>query len=314
MRIAHLSDLHVSSPAGVSPARLLNKRLTGYVNWRLRRSAMHRPEYVAAIAKEISRQAVDHVVVTGDITNLALEQEFDLAAQVLRDGLGADASCISVVPGNHDLYTGGAERAQRFATCFAGYMTSDLPLYSVSVPAGRFPFVRLRGPVVVIGLSSALARAPMVASGCVGRSQLHALARILEDKEVRGRTPVIMVHHPVHNPPSCVKSALEGLSDAGELREILNRLTRGLVVHGHLHRRVRRSVRTIAGSIPAVGATSASLQHPDEARVAGFNVYEIDDAGSVTHVDAHVFEPEHGTFRSRPIASTSEYPPPLSRA
>ena len=135
--------------------------------------------------------------------------------------------------------------------------------------------MKLRGPVAIIGLSSALARAPLVAAGRLGRSQLHALARILEDKEVRGRTPIIALHHPVHNPPSWIKSTLEGLSDAGELREILNRLTRGIVLHGHLHRRVRRSVRTIAGSIPAVGATSASLCHDDPARAAGFNLYEI---------------------------------------
>jgi 3',5'-cyclic AMP phosphodiesterase CpdA len=307
MRIAHLSDLHVSSPQGVDPRRLLGKRVTGYANWRLRRSAMHRSEYVRLLAEEIARQGVDHVVVTGDVTNLALEQEFDLARETLRASLGGDASRVSIVPGNHDLYTAGAERDRRFATRFADYMASDVPSLRVSVPGGMFPFVRLRGPVAIIGLSSAVARPPMVASGALGRAQIHALARVLDHEAVRARTPVIALHHPVHDPDSWLKGVLEGLTDAADLRSVLRCLSRGIVLHGHLHRRVRRAVETAQGSIPSVGATSASLHHEDADRAAGFNVYELDDAGTVTHIDAHVLEPAHGTFRVFPIAQAAPH-------
>ncbi len=83
MRIAHFSDLHLLSLEGVPAWRFLNKRLTGWVNLRLKRGHMHKASYVRAIAREIARSRIDHVVVTGDLTNLALEPEFELARGVL---------------------------------------------------------------------------------------------------------------------------------------------------------------------------------------------------------------------------------------
>jgi 3',5'-cyclic AMP phosphodiesterase CpdA len=303
MRIAHFSDLHLLSLAGVAPHRFLNKRLTGYANLRLKRGSIHRSAYVRAIAKEIQRQGVDHAVITGDITNLALEPEFELAREVIRDDLGLDASHVSMVPGNHDLYTMGAERQQRFAAYFADYIASDLPALGADVPAGRFPFVKLRGPVAIIGLSSAVARLPFVAAGRLGRPQLDALARILAHDEVRTRTVVIAIHHPVHNPASRVKALLEGLSDAEALTALLQGLPRGLILHGHLHRRVQQDVTTRSGFLTSVGATSASLHHEDAARFAGYNLYEIDDSGRIARLDAHVFEPGEERFFVQAIPS-----------
>jgi 3',5'-cyclic AMP phosphodiesterase CpdA len=301
MRIAHFSDLHLLSLDGVGPLRFLNKRLTGYANLRLKRGSIHRSAYVRAIAKEISRRGIEHVVITGDLTNLALEPEFELAREVIRDDLGLDASRVSVVPGNHDVYTSGSQKKLRFSMYCADYIASDLPLLSVSVPAGRFPFVKLRGPVAIIGLSSAVTRPPFVAAGHLGRSQLHALSCILDHPEVRKRTPVIAIHHPIHNPASRMKSLMEGLSDARELTAILQGVKRGLILHGHLHRRIHRDLMTRDGAMSSVGATSASLHHDDDARSAGFNLYEIDDGGSITHTDAHVFEPDRGSFRAQAI-------------
>src|SRR5579872_6414533 len=103
MKIAHLSDLHLLALQGVPARRFLNKRLTGWVNLRLKRGSIHRASYVQAIAQEITRIDVDHVVVTGDLTNLALEAEFELVRDLFERELGIDPSRVTVVPGNHDL-------------------------------------------------------------------------------------------------------------------------------------------------------------------------------------------------------------------
>ncbi|MEO8878656.1 MAG: metallophosphoesterase, partial [Polyangiaceae bacterium] len=196
MRIAHLSDLHVLALAGVSPHRFFNKRLTGYANLRLKRKHIHRRGYVEAIAKEITVSKIDHVVVTGDLTNLALEAEFEAARDLLENGLGLSPKDVSVVPGNHDLYTAGALRKRRFTEFFAEYIKSDLPDLAANTPLGAFPFVRLRGPCAIIGLTSAVPRLPFVASGNIGRAQLEAFGKIMEHPEVAKRTPVILIHHP----------------------------------------------------------------------------------------------------------------------
>lgn len=297
MRLAHFSDLHVLSMDGTPPSRFFNKRFTGWVNLRLKRQHEHKPDYVREIAREVTRAKVDHVIITGDLTNLALEQEFGTVRDLLEVELGLDREHVSVVPGNHDLYTRGALRARRFTTFFEPFLRSDLPELSAQIGLGRFPFVKLRGPLAIIGLSSAVPRPPLVASGELGAPQLEALARILAHDEVRRRTPIVALHHPIHNPASRVKALIEGLWDAEHLIDALAEVSHGLLLHGHLHERVQRHLRTRAGRVLAVGATSASLDHDNEHKMAGFNLYDFDDAGGLRSVEARVFDPAKGSFR-----------------
>ncbi len=293
VRIAHLSDLHLLSLEGAVPTRLFNKRFTGWVNLKLHRGHKHKPAPVHASGAALRDLGVDHVVVTGDLTNLALEGEFELVASFL-GGFGYRPEDVSVVPGNHDTYTRGSHRTSRFKAYMAPYITSDVDL---GLAAGTsFPFVRLRGPAAVIGLSSAVPRPPLVASGHLGEPQLEALERALAHPEVARRTPVILIHHPLHNPRSRMKVLLEGLTDAPALAARLGVLSHGLVLHGHLHRRIHRSLATSTGSIDAVGATSASLLHDDADRMAGFNVYDLADDGAITRIGAYRFDPRDGKF------------------
>lgn len=297
MRIAHFSDLHLLDLTGVGAHRFLNKRLSGYANIALKRGSVHKSAYVRAIAREIRGAGVDHVCITGDLTNLALEPEYALAQRVLEDDLGLDPSDVTVVPGNHDLYTRGALRSGRFAEYFAKYLASDLPELAVDLGIGRFPVVKLRGPAAIIGLSSAVPRPPFVAAGRLGKPQLAALARVLAHPEVKRRVPVVALHHPAHNPKSRLKTLLEGLHDAAPLLAQLDGVARALVLHGHLHRRMQRIHDTTGGTVHALGATSASLFHVDDARMAGFNIYELGPDG-VTGVEAHVYEPDGDRFRA----------------
>jgi 3',5'-cyclic AMP phosphodiesterase CpdA len=297
IRVAHFSDLHVLALDGVGPTRFMNKRFTGWVNLRLKREHKHRPGHVRAVAREVARAKVDHVVITGDLTNLALEQEFEAVSRLIESELGLPKEDVTIIPGNHDLYTRGAMRARRFTRFFAPYLISDLPDLAADISLGRFPVVKLRGPLAIIGMSSAVPRPPLVASGQLGTKQLEALERILAHDEVKRRTPIIALHHPIHNPPSWLKTQVEGLVDASDLRDVVKDVKHGLLLHGHLHGRMQRHLETKAGSILAVGATSASLHHEDEHRMAGFNLYELDDDGKLIDIEAHIFEPETETFR-----------------
>jgi 3',5'-cyclic AMP phosphodiesterase CpdA len=296
VRIAHLSDLHLLSLEGAVPYRLFNKRITGYMNLRFHRKSVHKPFAVRAAAREIRRLGIDHVVITGDVSNLALENEFALVRRFLAEDLGLPPERVSLVPGNHDAYTGGAHRSRRFATTFAEYLRSDLP--DLTPPGEVFPFVHLRGPAAIIGLSTAVPRPPLVASGVIGAPQLRALERILAHPEVVSRTVVILQHHPIHNPSSLAKRTLEGLADAEAEAKLLRKLQRGLVLHGHLHRRIHRKLTTDRGHLDAVGATSASLLHESDERMAGFNVYEVDPAdGQVRSIASHRLHGDAEQFR-----------------
>jgi 3',5'-cyclic AMP phosphodiesterase CpdA len=298
VRIAHLSDLHMLCMEGARPHRFLNKRITGYQNLRFRRSAVHKPFAVRAAAREIRRLAVDHVVITGDVSNLALEGEFDLVRTLLEQDLALPPDRVSIVPGNHDAYTRGAHRSARFQRAFEPFVQSDLPALTA---LGPFPFVRLRGPVAIIGMSTALPRLPLVASGALGQVQLKALDRVLAHPEVRDRTPVVLQHHPWHNPVSPSKRLLQGLDDADAEWTLLRRLSRGLLLHGHLHRRILRALPTDRGQLHAVGATSASLLDDSDEKMAGFNLYEISDSGAIETLTSMRLDPTTETFREVPI-------------
>src|SRR5262249_47526978 len=95
---------------------------------------------------------------------------------------------------------------------------------------------------------------------------------------------------------SRIKTHLEGLRDAPALLAHLRPLAGGLLLHGHLHRRIQRAVPGAAGGLLQVGATSASLHNDAADRVAGFNMYDVGEAGGPASILAHVYSPATGEF------------------
>jgi hypothetical protein len=49
-------------------------------------------------------------------------------------------------------------------------------------------------------------------------------------------------------------------------------------------------LRTAAGELDVVSASGAALDHPSDAVRAGYNLYEIDDDGRITSIEARVFD------------------------
>ena len=302
LRIAHISDLHVLSRSGTKWREMLfNKRITGYANTLLRRSRVHRREFLLAVLRAAAQDA-DHVVVTGDITNLALESELE-EARALLDAMRAD---VTVIPGNHDIYLPSTHRERRFPHHFATFMRSDLPEHAIDLPAGAFPCVKLRGSAAIIALSSAVPRPPFIAAGLLGRNQLEALRRVLEHPDVVRRMPVLLVHHsPIDSRPRW-QQLRDGLVDAAALRETLMPLERGLVLFGHIHVRVRCTLRTKAGALDVVSASGAALDHPDLSIRAGFNQYDIDDEGRVVRIAAMTVDPSNSSMMTANIRERAE--------
>src|SRR5437868_13873878 len=108
---------------------------------------------------------------TGDVVNLAIEAEFAPALTWLRS-LGPPDR-VTAIPGNHDAYVRSTQH--RFAEVFSDYLRGD----DSSDRGATFPFLRRRGPIALIGLTSAVPTGPLMATGWIGRAQLEALERIL---------------------------------------------------------------------------------------------------------------------------------------
>jgi 3',5'-cyclic AMP phosphodiesterase CpdA len=107
------------APGRVGP--LLGKRVFGWLSWRARRGSIHRTEVLEALLEELTAAAPDQIVITGDLTNVSLEEEFVAALDWLRR-IG-DPQRVTAIPGNHDAYV-PVPRARSW-DLWAEYLVSD---------------------------------------------------------------------------------------------------------------------------------------------------------------------------------------------
>jgi 3',5'-cyclic AMP phosphodiesterase CpdA len=258
--LAHLSDWHLASAPRAAELKL--KRALGLINWHRGRKYVHRPDVLEATLRDAAASGSDHVAVTGDLVNFSLPAEYERAGALLAT-LGPPRD-VTVIPGNHDIYVRGTETAPN--AFWGDYMRGDDGV-------GGFPFLRRRGDIALIALSSALPTAPLLATGRLGQPQLTRLSELLD--RTRDSFRVVLIHHPPVTPPA---RHLRRLVDAADLLRVLAERGAELLLHGHDHcSSVVRLEGPDRSGIPAVGVPSASAraQHHGEG-AAGYNVFQID--------------------------------------
>jgi len=238
MRFLHCSDVHVTANYAAIPFLRLGWRrwiALGELTWGGRAAAYARaPETLHQIVRDCQAHRVDHLLVTGDLTAYALPNEFEGAHSALRPYSEDPAHC-TIIPGNHDTYTPGANASGRFAQWFGPLGRSEMPEYQRE---GPFPLVKLPGEgVAVVGLLSArVPPLPGASWGVIGRRQLDGLAALLKDPRMAGRAVLVMVHHAPLRKDGRPDKLHHGLVDARALFELV-RGERFAVLHGHIHKR-----------------------------------------------------------------------------
>ena len=79
MRIAHISDIHTTTSSSFQT--------------RLR-----------TLLQSIRHHRVDHLIITGDLTDKATEDEYDTVIRLLNEYGFSSGNELTVIPGNHDMY------------------------------------------------------------------------------------------------------------------------------------------------------------------------------------------------------------------
>ena len=174
---------------------------------------------------------------------------------------------VTVVPGNHDAYV----RATRhhFAGTFKDYLRGD-----AEADGAAFPFLRRRGPLALIGVSSAVPTLPLMATGRLGRTQLDALDRSLAQLSDEEAFRVLLVHHPLHS-----GSRIKRLTDSKALRAVLKARGVDLILHGHDHIHSTTWIEGVDKQIPAIGVPSASALAHRHYPAAAYNLFSIQRDG-----------------------------------
>jgi Icc protein len=266
LRIAHLSDLHVAD-RGRYPRN----------GFAAKDCDRHSSRLAKGLLSALKEAAVDHLVVTGDLTLSSEASEFERVAEMLRPW--AEKGKLTVVPGNHDVWTNEAAQSGRFLRVIG--------------PDGRgmrraaspYPLaVQLSPEVVLVALDSARhGEKPFETPGRLGGAQLAAAREMVRENAKEGRAVLLALHHHVVLPPERVPSdacvAKMPLADADKIVRLVAEMPVAAVLHGHRHCAYRVDLPGASGPTPVLCAGSASRVTDEPVRRARAYVYEVDKSG-----------------------------------
>lgn len=280
------------------------------------------------MVEDMNALGVDHVLCTGDVTNLALRQEFEFARTHF-DRLKLGPAGVTVLPGNHDAYVAAgiplfSEMFGAFATTDPGWEwtaadgdASDEKIHAprtAASPSDRalvpmvphWPIVRVRGELAIIGLSTSRQTPWFTAYGRLGNAQLARLDRVLADPRLAGKVRVVAIHHPPAGKRA--QSKIRGLRDYAAFAEVIAARGADLIVHGHEHRCMNEELRGPAGPVSVRGISSGTYLHNKPERTARYRIYDIEH-GRITRDHVRVWDRERGCFtepaREQPVEAAT---------
>lgn len=299
--LAHLSDAHL---AGLRKREIFRnfrgKRLLGAYSWFMNRQHHHQLVVANAVRDSILDARIDHVALTGDLVNIAMWNEFSAAATWVSTFGTPDR--LSFIPGNHDTYVPVPwEKGLNYLT---PWMTPDRQEGSIDEPT--FPYVRMRRMVALIGLNSGRPQPYFSAGGTVGEQQLRDLKHVLDLLGQQGFFRIVMIHHP---PLPGLAVPRKALSDAAALKQVLIEEGCELVLHGHNHRFMLNWLETKSGSVPIIGAASASSRGNAIHEPGGWNKFHILRKQGNWQVDMTRYVWHETSQKIEPLDTTTLLPP-----
>jgi 3',5'-cyclic AMP phosphodiesterase CpdA len=286
--LAHFSDVHLGPlPKGSTFSNFSAKRFVGALSWHFNRKKIHQPAIALALVEDIKNNHPDHVAFTGDVVNIAAFAEFSAAAAWIKNIGPSDK--VSYVPGNHDAYVRVAW--DKTLGLFEEYMSSDMRQEHL------FPYIRLRRNIALFGVNGATPQSWTRAGGEVGPAQRQRLSEKLKSLREQGFYRAVMIHHP---PAPGLAHPLRSLSDAAELKAVLEQEGADLVMHGHNHTQTLNWLESKHGSVPIVGVPSASMVDDGKHQAASWNNYKIDRAKGKwqTHLTIRQWQGKEMSFKT----------------
>lgn len=290
MRLAHISDLHLLDTTGMTLKRMATtRRVFGGVNLLLNRAKEYRPEVLEVLVDDLLREGVDHIVVSGDVSNLALESEFERVFHLLK--LLGNGLRVSVVPGNHDYYTAGAALTRRFEKTFYPFM---FPEGFSDIDMDLYPYQKDLGDVVLFGVCSAIRNTPPLSHGRVGERQLARLEHMLTRPGLSGRLTCVVVHHALHA-RHALPEMTSRMLDRDAVLDVLHKSKVDLVLYGHDHVGQTWQREQPGKKTQFVCCGSSTRVTDDPVTMAKYRIYTI-DTGRLRKLDTKLYDPSIRKF------------------
>lgn len=224
--LAHVSDLHLIEREHYRRSAGLRNRLKFLSFYAPDIDFEARRRRVAEALDCIKGVGVDHVLVTGDLTEDGVPEQFEVLAEVLH-GSGIAPERFTLVPGNHDGYDSTGAWDQALAGPLRDFMHgSDIE-----------PVV-LRDAVVVPVSTMIEPQSFVRAQGVIRPEDMQRVSRIYAEHS--GRAVVVAQHHPLNHYLLPPLQWFNGVHGAQEMRQMLMDRPRLHVAHGHEHESVTK--------------------------------------------------------------------------
>jgi 3',5'-cyclic AMP phosphodiesterase CpdA len=241
------------------------------------------------ILERIVELGCNHVLISGDISNLALPEQYTIArekfiAHQVAVGQGKDKlseDYWTIIPGNHDVESSSKDRKySRFLEHFGEIFNGGRNF--------AFPFQKtVRSPgdsqleISIICLDSCpttpVERIGTNARGEISEDQMESFRKMLEQNAAKGTFTVVVLHHAPIVMPYLKPKLLEffmALDPSNASDVITLCCTHGVkaVLHGHFHTHSSWLApvglpNTMKGYMPIIGAPCGTLQSPGESVV-----------------------------------------------
>jgi len=239
--IAHISDLHLNSFFNDSTFQFSNRLL-----------------------QFISEKKVDHLIVTGDISDNANSKDLEIFRRMLKKHGFLNGEKLSIIFGNHDIY-GGVQKAEDIFTfpdkCsktnynksienFLSYFPEAFDNCYYLSDKNFFPFAKKLNDVLIVGVNSIAKYSkltnPFGSNGEIEASQFGEIYDILKEADKDTKFKIILTHHHFKKIKNESKSTFGSLWSNIEkqtmklkgkrrLFNLFNKYKVDIVLHGHTH-------------------------------------------------------------------------------
>ncbi|MBE7410757.1 MAG: metallophosphoesterase [Leptospiraceae bacterium] len=264
MKIIHISDLHL--PISIPIFSLSGKMILGYISYTLRRKKKYPEKIFSAILNKIKTTDYDCLIISGDITNVSSDLEFQNVSKKLSPILDER---VFIIPGNHDRYVKKALRPVDLFEKYFGQFTGEKTFEEENFYL-RFKKIKSH---CIIGWDSNFPNSMIKATGYVNKKVLINSKNLLHTLNLKN--PIIVCHHPLWNPEDKNESSFHRLSNREEVITHLKDMSPIVYLHGHVHSNwVKHSDEQIP--FPIVNSAS-SPRISDECHNSGFHILDIHD-------------------------------------
>ncbi len=262
--IIHISDLHFHS----YPHKLVEfnaKRVLGSINLLFRRAREFPIKRAELLVERINQMKWDHLVISGDITQLSLEREFSLARETI-DPLLNKKDRVTIIPGNHDRYFDNQIGEDLFAKYFGEFFGKN-----------EIHSSKINDDWHLLGWDSTHHNDLRTSSGTVKISTIRATENFIQN--LSDKTKFIIANHfPLTFPEGWKIDRSHELYNLVPVRNwILQNPQIRLYLHGHIHTNWVHSLsRDLAPDLTLVNS-AASCSKLYTGQISSFHQIVLED-------------------------------------